>query len=81
MKKKRTLRGELADLQAKWPFEPFRIKLVNGDFHDVGHPLSMAILSVGVFIASQDGHWAIFTINRISAIESLLPFENLPGDE
>ncbi len=68
------------DLQSKWPFERFRIKLVSGDFHDVARPLSMALLSVGVYIVSQDGHWAIFPINRIASIESLLPFESLPDD-
>ena len=76
-----SLRGELQNLHWRSPFEPFRIKLVNGDFHDVGEPLGMALLSWGVFVASQEGHWAVFAYDKIAAIESLLSFNAMPDAE
>ena len=67
---------DIAAALGRRPFEPFRIRLVNGDFHNVGYPLSMALLSAGVYIASQDGHWTVFPLTSIASIESLISFES-----
>lgn len=58
---------ELRALLQRQPFEPFRIKLVNGDGHDL-----VALLEDGVYVASQDGHWAEFPYDRFASFESLL---------
>ncbi len=66
------IRGELERLMSSRPFEPFRMKLLNGDYHDLFDPKSLALLeSGGVMIASQDGNWVIFPFDKIAAIESL----------
>jgi hypothetical protein len=66
-------RQELEDRISAEPFEPFRIKLVNGDRHDIADPQSIAIMTDYVTIASADQHWAIFPFDKINSLESLLP--------
>jgi hypothetical protein len=51
---------ELRELIERDPFLPFRIKLVNGDAHDIGYPRSIALLSDSVYVAPLDGHCAQF---------------------
>ena len=64
-------------LLAAQPFEPFRIKLVNGDGHDVVYADLVAVLEVGVYVTTQDGHWAEFPFDRIASFESLV--SDFPG--
>ncbi len=66
------LRDELEDLIAQEPFEPFRIKLVNGDFHDVFNPQNVALLVWTFHIMPPDQNWMIFPIDKIAAVESLI---------
>jgi len=66
------IRDELLDLSGREPFEPFRIKLVNGDFYNVFDPLSLAIQAAGVTIAASDGGWVVFPFDKINSIESLI---------
>ena len=40
---------------------------MNGDGHDL-----VALLEDGVYVASQDGHWAEFPYDRFASFESLL---------
>jgi len=63
---------ELKALLGRQPFEPFRIKLINGDGHDGVHADLVAILERGVYLASEGGHWAEFPFNRIASFESLV---------
>lgn len=62
----------LYSLLAREPFLPFRIKLVNGDAHDVAYPNLVALLADGIFLTSFDGHWVEFPFDRIASIESLV---------
>jgi hypothetical protein len=55
-------------------FSPFRIKLINGDAHDVSDPMIAAMLGRTVFIAPRHGEWVKFRYNRIASLESLLEF-------
>jgi hypothetical protein len=66
------LRDHLNDLLSTVPFEPFRIKLVNGDTHDVFDPQTLAVQQSTVVIASHDQNWAAFPIDKINSIESLI---------
>ncbi len=66
---------EIMDLLSREPFLPFRIKLVNGDAHDVNGPDNVAVLDQGLYIASQDGLWAEFPFDRVASLESLVLFE------
>ena len=64
------------------PFEPFRIKLVNGDGHDVLYAELVALLEDGVYITSQGGHWAEFPFGSIAGFESLVgDFQGGPPGE
>ncbi len=56
------------------PFDPFRIKLVNGDAHDVSNPHNVATLEEGLYITSHDGEWTQFPYDRVASLESLLQF-------
>lgn len=74
---------DLRELLVKDPFDPFRIRLINGDFHDVADPVAFYIYRDGnrCFHASQDGHWALFTIDRIVSLESLMTESSPPLDD
>ena len=64
---------ELRALLNRHPFEPFRIKLVNGDGHDVVYADLVALLEEGVYITSEGRHWAQFPFDRIASFESSCP--------
>ena len=66
------IRTELERLIYRATFEPFRIKLVNGDRHDVFDPQSVAVLKRAVSIVPHDQSWVVFPINKIASIESLI---------
>ena len=66
---------EVVELLRRDPFQPFRIKLINGDGHDIANPAIVAVLEKGLYIASLDGHWAQFRYNQITSLESLVQYE------
>jgi len=63
---------ELRELLLRDPFLSFRIKLVNGDAHDIAYPRNLALLTDSVYAAPFDGHWAQFPYHRIVSLESLI---------
>ena len=69
------MEDEVRELLARDPFQPFHIKLANGDAHDVPNPAGAAMLERGLYIASQDGHWAQFPYDRVASLESLIELE------
>ena len=72
------LREELQILIERDPFEPFRIKLVNGDSHDVFHPHNTAVLEWSVSITPPDQNWVLFPLDKIASIESIIA--DYPGE-
>jgi hypothetical protein len=74
MKKKRdrSFRENLLDLLKADPFEPFRIKLVNGDIHDIFYDQNVFIAETVVHIHSPDQNWALCPIDKVASVESLL---------
>ncbi len=66
------LRDHLQDLIDRQPFEPFRIKLVNGDSCDVFYPQNVALLRDEVNINPPDQNWILFPIDKITSVESLI---------
>jgi hypothetical protein len=66
------IEGDLKDVLRKKLFEPFRIKLVNGDHHDVFDPQTVAVQSKTVTIMTREQHWIHFPINKIVSLESLI---------
>ena len=66
------IREELSKLLATEPFEPFQIKLVNGDAHQVFHPNNVAVLKFTVNINWPDQNWVIFPLDNVASLESLI---------
>lgn len=62
----------LEDLFTAEPFEPFRLRLVNGDSHDVFYPQAVSLLRGSLNLYHADGNWAIIPYDKIAAIESLI---------
>jgi hypothetical protein len=65
-------RDHLRDLLAADPFEPFRLKLINGDIHDVFDPQTVSPGRHEVFIALPDLNWVSFAYDKINSVESLI---------
>jgi hypothetical protein len=63
---------ELQDLIDKEPFEPFRIRLDNGDIHNVFNPQNLALQRSTVWIAFPDGNWVMFPIGKICSCECVM---------
>jgi hypothetical protein len=66
------IRTRIRRLLAAEPFEPFRIKLVNCDVHDIFDPQTVSLERDVIFIASTDQNWVMFPFSKINSIESLI---------
>ena len=56
----------------KEPFEPFRIRVTNGDSYYVHNPHMVALMKSKVFVALPDSErWVFVSYLHIAAIESL----------
>ena len=66
------IKSQLGRLLRAEPFEPFRIKLVNNDLHDVFDPQTVSFARGVVFIASEDQNWVMFPFSKINSIESVI---------
>ena len=66
------IRKELQRLLGREPFEPFRIKLMNGEHIDIFDPNSLALHPRTAHLASADQHWVIFALLAVNSIESLI---------
>lgn len=72
------LKAQLRQLVDREPFEPFRIRLVNGDVHDIFHPQNVAVQKTLIHVSPPDQNWFIFPINKIASVESL--FADFTGE-
>jgi hypothetical protein len=62
----------IRELLHQRPFVPFRIRLSNGDAHDVMNPHLVALMKSKVFIAKQKSEsWAFISYLHIAALEHL----------
>ena len=61
-----------APARERGPFEPFRIKLVNGDAHDIFNPQTVALQRSALAIASSDQNWVLFPLDKVNSVESLI---------
>jgi hypothetical protein len=66
---------EVRTLLRRDPFEPFRIRLVNGEFYDVNDPELVATMDDGIYLVLQGGHWSQFPYDRVANLESLIVFQ------
>ena len=66
------IRDHLRQLLGRDPFEPFRIRLVSGDYHDVFDPLTVVVEALSVLILPHDQNWLIFPVDKINSLESLI---------
>jgi hypothetical protein len=72
------IRADLKRLPRAEPFEPFQIKLVNGDGHQVFHAGNVAVLKTTVIILWPDQNWVTFPLDKIASLESLIA--DFPGE-
>jgi hypothetical protein len=61
----------IQELLERDPFEPFVIKLTNGDVHVVQTPHAVALMGTRIFVAFPNGKWAIIPLAHIASVESL----------
>lgn len=62
------------DFIRRQPFEPFRLKMSNGDVHDVHHPECILIMKSKVIIGYPEEDRTVHcSLIHINAIESLQP--------
>ena len=65
--------NDIRELLARDPFEPFRIKLVSGDAHDIFSPAVFHIMAdeERCFHASGDGTGYLFAVKYIVSLEAI----------
>ena len=61
----------IQELLDKDPFEPFVIKLTNGDVHVVQIPDTVALMGTRIFVAFPNDKWAFIPLPRVASVESL----------
>ena len=61
----------IQELLEKDPFEPFVIKLTNGDVHVVQTPHAVALMGTQIFVAFPNGKWVFIPLTHIASVESL----------
>ena len=66
------LREEIQRLLDREPFEPFRVKRVNADAHDVFDAQSVAVQRFVVSLNPADQDWILISIDKIASLESLI---------
>jgi hypothetical protein len=66
------LNDELKDLLLKEPLEPFRVKLMNGEWHDVFYPENVAMLGGVLYLALPDQNCVLIPFRGIASVESLI---------
>ena len=69
---------EFKSLLFREPFEPFRVKLINGDRYDVADPGALVIQGNTVWLGFRDGHWLVFPLDKVNSLESLVA--DFPGE-
>ena len=68
----RGIKANLHHLVYAEVFEPFRIKLVNGDYHDISDPQTVSFERFVLFIAEKNQNWVLFPYSKINSVESLI---------
>jgi hypothetical protein len=61
----------MQELLRRQPFEPFEIRLTNGDKHEVRHPEMALLLRSRLVIALPDDRMAICPLLHIASVETL----------
>jgi hypothetical protein len=62
---------DLQELLNKQPFEPFRIKLSNGDAHEIRDPNLVVVMKTKVFIAFPNDRFTLCSLLHVTSVESL----------
>jgi hypothetical protein len=53
------------------PFEPIRLRLSNGDTHEIRNPDLVAVMVTRLFLAFDDDRFVLIPLDHIASIESL----------
>jgi hypothetical protein len=61
----------MEELLRRQPFEPFEIRLTNGEKHEVRHPEMVLMLKSRLVIALPDDRMVICPLLHIASVETL----------
>ena len=61
----------MQELLRRQPFEPFEIRLTNGETHELRHPEMALLLTSRLVIALPDDHMVICPLRHIASVETL----------
>ena len=61
----------MQQLLRREPFEPFEIRLTNGEKHEVRHPEMALLLKTRIVIALPDDRMVIAPLLHIASVETL----------
>jgi hypothetical protein len=61
----------MQELLRRQPFEPFEIRLTNGEKHEVRHPEMVLLLRSRLVIALPDDRMVICPLLHIASVETL----------
>ena len=61
----------MQELLRRQPFEPFEIRLTNGEKHEVRHPEMVLLLKSRLVIALPDDRMVICPLLHIASVETL----------
>ena len=62
----------LRDLLRRQPFEPFEVRMTNGDVHQIRHPELAMIVGARMVVGYPDtGRVAILSLLHVAAVELL----------
>ncbi|MGD0897267.1 MAG: hypothetical protein ABR915_05480 [Thermoguttaceae bacterium] len=64
-------REAMEELLRRQPFEPFEIRLTNGEKHEVRHPEMVLMLKSRLVIALPDDRMVICPLLHIASVETL----------
>jgi hypothetical protein len=64
---------ELEEYLFKEPFEPFRIRMSDGTYHDIQRPGLAVPTDTRLFLALPDGGWTLLVLRQVTSLEDVRP--------
>ena len=62
--------ADVQELLDKEPFEPFRIRMTDGNHYDVTNPDLAVAMESNLFLALPKGRWKLLSYQNMTSIES-----------
>jgi hypothetical protein len=62
---------DLLELLNRAPFSPFRLRLSNGEVHEVRNPDTVVVMKTKVFIAFDDDRFVLIPLRHVASVEGV----------